>query len=154
MRIGMVVSGLGLAALLFGGCGNVVTPAGSGGNGGASEDASAATGNPSTTSTNATNATNATSTAQGSTTVGGDPVTCGGKIGLPCPFTDYCAYPLESHCGNADGVGTCLVRPSGCTDDVNPVCGCDGNTYTNECEANAAGFAVYSFGACTFDDQG
>ena len=33
-----------------------------------------------------------------------------------------------------------------------PVCGCDGKTYGNACEAGAAGVTIASAGACTCED--
>lgn len=38
---------------------------------------------------------------------------------------------------------TCL-----CTTDYEPVCGCDGQTYTNSCNADVAGVTSYTKGAC------
>jgi len=62
----------------------------------------------------------------------------------------YCAKPP----GNCDGEGECLVRPELCTDDFRPVCGCDGETYSNACGAALAGQSVAYDGECREDDSG
>ncbi|MDB4962934.1 MAG: Kazal-type serine protease inhibitor domain protein [Myxococcales bacterium] len=73
---------------------------------------------------------------------------CGGLQGLQCGAGEYCAYSLDAICGAADQLGTCARMPEVCTQQYNPVCGCDGQTYGNACTAAAAGVAVSAEGAC------
>lgn len=73
---------------------------------------------------------------------------CGGIAGIPCDDpNEFCKYPTGT-CGVGDIFGTCTVIPSGCPEYYDPVCGCDGMTYGNVCEADAAGVSVAYWGEC------
>ena len=75
---------------------------------------------------------------------------CGGRNGSECGADEYCNYTLDAICGAADASGQCsLVEdPRFCPRLLAPVCGCDGETYSNECFAAASGISIASLGAC------
>ncbi|MDW8363392.1 MAG: Kazal-type serine protease inhibitor domain-containing protein [Myxococcales bacterium] len=77
---------------------------------------------------------------------------CGGFADEPCDDGEFCDYPDGSYCGGDDTPGVCRPRPSGCPDVLRPVCGCDGRTYDNACNANAAGVDVLREGRCESSD--
>jgi hypothetical protein len=72
--------------------------------------------------------------------------TCGGLLGKSCPSGQYCNFGAT--CGTGDQTGICETRPQVCYTLAKPVCGCDGKTYGNDCDAAAAGVSVASTGAC------
>jgi len=74
--------------------------------------------------------------------------TCGGITGQGCADGEYCSFPPEAQCGAGDQTGFCSAQPEFCTREFNPVCGCDGVTYGNACEAAAAAVSVVSEGEC------
>jgi len=67
-------------------------------------------------------------------------------VNYDCYAGQYCTKDT----GDCDGEGTCQTKPDleDCTDTGNPVCGCDGNTYSSECAAHANGVNVLHEGAC------
>ncbi len=73
---------------------------------------------------------------------------CGAMAGDTCAPDEYCAYMEGEYCGAADAQATCQPRPDVCIAVEDPVCGCDGKTYGNSCEAARAGTGVNTAGPC------
>jgi subtilisin-like proprotein convertase family protein len=71
---------------------------------------------------------------------------CGGIIGLPCDPGQFCLFPTGQCC--CDVPGSCQPIPQSCPPDDEPVCGCDDQTYANECMAWMAGVSVAELEAC------
>jgi hypothetical protein len=73
---------------------------------------------------------------------------CGTRGVGPCPEGEFCRWEPRANCGRADAPGVCEPVPEVCTMMYQPVCGCDGRTYGNACEAATHGISVDSEGAC------
>lgn len=74
---------------------------------------------------------------------------CGGIAGIACSAEgDYCQSEPGVCRNTADYAGTCQPRPEVCTMIYQPVCGCDGRTYGNACQAAAEGASVAHEGEC------
>ena len=66
------------------------------------------------------------------------------KTNEDCAGGEYCAR-TDGFCA---GFGSCEIRPSACPQVWAPVCGCDGNTYDNSCDANNNGVNISHQGEC------
>ena len=72
---------------------------------------------------------------------------CGGPGKITCNSALYCLLPA-GQCSAPDAAGVCSKAPDFCMRVFRPVCGCNGKTYANECEARHAKVAIDTTGAC------
>lgn len=73
---------------------------------------------------------------------------CGGRTHKQCSGDRVCTTLFKRGCPDDTTPGICLPRPRSCPSRQDPVCGCDGVTYDNLCEAVQAGASVMHMGQC------
>lgn len=70
---------------------------------------------------------------------------CGVGISKTCEGNLFCEYPIGD-CSHSKG--TCVALPEVCAMIYSPVCGCDGVTYGNACEAKGHGVSLRTEREC------
>ena len=144
MTLHSIVLSSALIALFAAGCGDDTE--GTGGNGGNAPTTSSTASVASSSTHSASTATGSGSSTSASTGGGGS--MCGGIANIQCGENEFCAFPIAEMCGHADGGGTCQPIPATCNDDLPVVCGCDNQTWSNECHANQTGSSILQESEC------
>jgi hypothetical protein len=72
---------------------------------------------------------------------------CDGIAAIQCEAGLRCEHPA-GQCKVTDGAGLCAKAPEICTQDYDPVCGCDGETYGNDCMRKVAKVQLDYIGEC------
>lgn len=61
----------------------------------------------------------------------------------------FCDTLIPEQCGAVDlGMARCVEKPAFCTMEIDWVCGCDGESYRNACEASRAGVSLMARSDC------
>lgn len=74
---------------------------------------------------------------------------CGGIAGIVCADGLWCDPTPANACDSADLMGTCKDPGFLCSQIYQPVCGCDGTTYSNDCVRVQARAQLAHDGACS-----
>jgi hypothetical protein len=72
--------------------------------------------------------------------------TCGGILPIQCGPGQFCQLQAGK-CG-FDMQGTCAKVPEICNERYKPVCGCDNQTYSNDCKRQMAKVSKKHNGKC------
>jgi Kazal-type serine protease inhibitor domain len=80
--------------------------------------------------------------------------TCGGILNQQCDRDEYCDITVLNSCDGADLPGVCKLVPKICMTVVQPVCGCNETTYTNDCNRLIAQVQKAHDGKCTWAQEG
>lgn len=75
---------------------------------------------------------------------------CGGEANVSCADGLVCDMNETDgqSCGAEGRSGRCVQKPEMCAEFFDPVCGCDGKTYSNDCHRLMADVARDRKGAC------
>ena len=68
--------------------------------------------------------------------------------GAGCPKGQFCQAPTGQCFPITPFGGTCTLVPQVCLNNVKEVCGCDGNTYRNDCKRRQARVSKVKDGKC------
>ena len=79
---------------------------------------------------------------------GGTAGQCRCSDGKCCGSDQLCEIPTGACLAVAVPDGACVPRPTVCNASTQPVCGCDGNTYSNDCYRQMAGTPKQMDGGC------
>ena len=74
------------------------------------------------------------------------------KDNTECDSSEMCEK-AKGECVSAGPMGHCVAKPTTCTGEEEPVCGCDSSTYENDCVRKKAGVSLNHAGGCRGTEQ-
>jgi hypothetical protein len=72
---------------------------------------------------------------------------CGGSLSSACGAGEFCEHATAA-CSPPDLEGTCARVPQICAEIFLPVCGCNGRTFSNDCERRRDAVSKAHDGKC------